>query len=357
MTSLLARVGREPVKRSMDYRQLFSYEPLRQEFLDRLDEISDAAGSGGLEGLDGGLNLALAAEVVEQMVEGQWESTPDSAGLEAIILRFGRPVFLVRGGTVQPQDDGFPESKAIASLMVSARGVLDAVIPSVGRIDLHNHRLDWVGTGWMIEPGLVVTNRHVAWEFAMRSGSGYAFRSFAGRQTRAVVDWFREHRRPAESRFRVTEVVWIAADESDLDVALLRVADSGEDGQAPPSAVGLLAQDEILAAAAAAAAGIGGWAAVIGYPAYDSRADRGDQQRIFGGIYGCKRVAPGQLTAVEGRQLIYHDATTLGGNSGSLVVDLGTGKAVALHFSGSPGIRNSAVSAAVLADVVREHAS
>lgn len=78
-------------------------------------------------------------------------------------------------------------------------------------------------------------------------------------------------------------------------------------------------------------------------------------KRIFDGVYNCKRLAAGQLTAVEGRDVVHHDATTLGGNSGSAVIDLDSGKAVALHFGGAAGRSNVAVHAAAVARIVRAH--
>src|SRR6185503_4399617 len=43
-----------------------------------------------------------------------------------------------------------------------------------------------------------------------------------------------------------------------------------------------------------------------------------------------------------------HDCTTLGGNSGSVVLDMQTGKAVALHFAGLYMIENYAVPASMI---------
>lgn len=71
-------------------------------------------------------------------------------------------------------------------------------------------------------------------------------------------------------------------------------------------------------------------------------------KRIFDGVYNCKRLA-------EGRDVVHHDATTLGGNSGSAVIDLDSGKAVALHFGGAAGRSNVAVHAAAVARIVRAH--
>ena len=334
---------------TLDYRQLFSDPELKREFLDRFDELASsvAAGHGGLEGLEGGPTADQAADAAASMAEGTWSS--GGGGLEAIIRRFTRPVYLVRRSTFASPADGFPDSTEIAQRLEDARAPIEAVVPSAGRIDVRNHRLSWLGTGWMIGPTLAVTNRHVAEEFARAEGEVFAFRkSLGGRVVRAVVDWRREYQQPEESRFRVEQVLWIEPDTS-FDVALLRIADRGEDGEAPPQPIDLMSEEELRLA------GVGAWVAVIGYPARDSRNDTADQQRIFDGIYDVKRLAPGQLTAITADGLAYHDATTLGGNSGSVVVELGTGKAAALHFGGIEGERNLAVQASVLSRIVREH--
>jgi endonuclease G len=186
----------------------------------------------------------------------------------------------------------------------------------------------------------------VAREFAARQDGAFAFRVIAGKRTHAVLDFFQEYLRPDEARFTVTEIAWVEPDESLFDVALLRVATAGEGGGQPPAAIELLAED---------AGGPGRWVAVIGYPGYDSRADPADQQRIFGGVYGVKRLAAGQVLAAAPAGLVAHDASTLGGNSGSAVIDLSTGRALALHFGGRAQQRNSAVSARVVARIARDH--
>jgi endonuclease G len=90
--------------------------------------------------------------------------------------------------------------------------------------------------------------------------------------------------------------------------------------------------------------------ATIGYPAYDSRIPEPDlMERIYGKTYNKKRLAPGAVTRVD-RTSILHNCTTLGGNSGSVVLDLDSGKALGLHFSGTFMTANYAVRA----DVVRK---
>ncbi|WP_055600330.1 trypsin-like serine peptidase [Streptomyces aureus] len=332
----------------MDYRQLFSDDEVRQEFLDRFDEIAaGAAALGGFESMDAGLTVDRAAEAVERMAEGAWG--PDGSGLEAIVERFTRPVHLVQRSTFRLPPDGLPTSAHVTARLERARRPLERAIPSVGRVELRNHAMQWAGTGWMVGPRLAVTNRHVAEIFAREArtgeGTGFAFKqSWTGRTVRADLDWYQEYQQPEESRFRVTEVAWIEPD-SRFDVALLRIAATGEDGGEPPAPIEL----------DPSGARTGRWVAVIGYPARDSRADPDDQQRIFDGVYGCKRLAGGKVTAVRGKDIVHHDATTLGGNSGSAVIDLDSGKAVALHFRGLVGERNVAVHAAAVARIVHAH--
>jgi hypothetical protein len=65
---------------------------------------------------------------------------------------------------------------------------------------------------------------------------------------------------------------------------------------------------------------------------------------------GLKRVSPGQLVAlVDGLPIAAnrprgsHDGSTLGGSSGSPVVDFDTHHVVALHYMGRYGVANYAV--------------
>jgi hypothetical protein len=333
----------------MDVRQVFSEPSVKQEFLDRFDELAEGAQmeAAGLEGLEGGLRIDVAADAADRIAEGAFEPG-EQPGVEAIIERFTRPVYVVQQSTFQVPPDTFPDSEEIKSRLDIGRQALEGIIPSAGRIDLRNHRLDWVGTAWMVAPGVAVTNRHVASEFATREDDGFAFlQNFGAPPVSAIVDWRHEHQQVEESRFRVREVIWIEPSGS-VDVALLRLAEESEDGEAAPSVIDLMSEHEFDQA------GVGSWVAVIGYPAHDSRNDAADQQRIFDGIYNMKRLAPGQVTAVTAQDLLHHDATTLGGNSGSVIVDLESGKALALHFGGIEHERNEAVQAPRIRRILEE---
>ena len=336
----------------MDLQHVVSDDAIRAELIDRSDELAASAPStgGALEGLDaiGQLTPESVAAGVGLMNEGAWGDPEHPPVLEAIVNRFARPVLLVQDSTFTPAVDGFPESQVVTGLLSSARDRLDTAIASVGRVNLVNHRFDWVGTGWVVAPQIVVTNRHVAELFAAAKGAGFALRVASnGKPVKPSLDWRSEYQRPAEAIVGVDEVLWVNPDEKP-DVALLHIAAADGDGTASPKPIPLMTAAEIGAT-------VGNWSAVIGYPARSPFNDLADQQRIFDGIYDVKRLAPGTIMSVSPDGLFKHDATTLGGNSGSVVVDLTSGKAIGLHFGGIEGDRNEAVQATVLADLVTAH--
>src|SRR5260221_15653 len=101
-----------------------------------------------------------------------------------------------------------------------------------------------------------------------------------------------------------------------------------------------------------AAAKAGDMVALIGYPAKDSRIPEPDlMQRVFGDIYDKKRLAPGRILRAD-PALVLHDCSSLGGNSGSVVLSLATGQALALHFAGRFLEANYAVPSAPLAELL-----
>jgi hypothetical protein len=334
----------------MDFGQVFSDSAVKAEFLERFDQLAAQAPAetGGFESLEGGEPLPDPADAVERITEGRF--VPGSEpGLEAIIERFTRPVHLVKQSTFTVPPDTFPNSEEIRAKLEAARAELERAIPSAGRIDLRNGRLDWAGTGWMVAPDVVVTNRHVAEEFAMRDNGEFVFKAnFGAPAVSASIDWCHEHGQTDESIFGVREVIWIEPPDS-VDVALVRITNEGLAGEQEPPVIDLMTRQELDDA------GVGSWVGVIGYPAQDSRNDLADQQRIFDGIYNVKRLAPGQVTAIVAEDLLHHDATTLGGNSGSVIMDFASGKAKGLHFGGIQGDRNSAVQAPRVQEIVAQH--
>ena len=281
--------------------------------------------------------LATAAELrptlegVRARVGALESLGPDPAlGLETIVNRVGRPVLEVANDDYVI--DG-PEATIWADRLGSAtvRAALRGVIPSVGRIEVDNHpNLSWVGTGWLIADDVVVTNRHVAGQFAAAgpaAGGAPPFvfkRGWPDRTARmaARVDFRRELRNSDPRAFAVKDVLHIEDDDGP-DFAFLRVERAGPGGSLSPS----------LRPAGAAAAQQ--FVATVGYPAADSRIPEQElMSRLFGDKYNVKRLAPGQVQRLAD-EMVLHDCSTLGGNSGSPIVDLATGAVLGLHFSGA----------------------
>ena len=266
----------------MDFQHVVSDDEIRAELVERAAELASSAPStgGALEGFDslGRLTAESVAEGVGLMNEGAWDDPERPAVLEAIVERFARPVLLVQDSTFTPAVDGFPESQVVTTLLTGARGRLDTAIASVGRVNLVNHRMDWVGTGWVVAPQIVVTNRHVAESFAAAKGESFALRLASnGKTVKPSLDWRREYQRPAESIVGVDEVLWINPDEKP-DIALLHIGPVDGDGTASPEPIPLMTVEEVKAT-------LGNWAAVIGYPARSPYNNLADQQRIFDGVY------------------------------------------------------------------------
>jgi endonuclease G, mitochondrial len=267
-------------------------------------------------------------------------TTDDAVQLESIVLRRLRPVLAIKNNTTDLVFIDRADSEVWKERLASAKDNLDRAIRSVGRIELDGGRLDWVGTGWLVAENVLVTNRHVANEFAMRRGEGFAFRTGPLGPMTARTDFLEEIGNPETLEFKLVRPLHIE-EEPGPDLSFFEIErTNGNAKLAPPIA---------LATKIDQTAGV----ATIGYPAYDSRIPEPDlMENLYGKIYDKKRLAPGAVTRVEPTRLL-HNCTTLGGNSGSVVLDLDSGMALGLHFSGSFLATNYAVRADVVSELLR----
>ncbi len=299
-------------------------------------EKADGALAAEMEEKRANLRSPGARGFVPESMMGDLEGpTPDMA-FETIVLSVGRPVLsILRDEAVLMFSE--PESQVWKQRLEAAHSKLVSAIPAVGRIELKNHPFfEWVGTGWLVDDGVVVTNRHVAREFGHRSGSQFVFRQGvpSGRMA-ASIDFIEEFGRPESLEFHLDSILHIE-EEPGPDVAFLRVSSAG--GSALAKKVSLSEKvperDEMVA--------------VIGYPARDSRIpDQALMLKIFGDVYDKKRLAPGQITDSTTASVL-HDCSTLGGNSGSVVLSLSSGKALGLHYAGRFAEANFAVPAHII---------
>lgn len=318
-----------------------------------------------LEGQLAGMSPELREHIAAKMASGElppvlqeevsssaaFESSRDSAplegvvpesALEAIIQRVGRPPLLIRNDKVELEP--LPDFPADTGAKLVG---LNRWIPSVGRVEFLNHRMEWGGTGWVVDRTngayLVVTNRHVAKIVAKRAANGSVsfVRSSTGPRYGMRIDFREEAGSVGDDASRSVAVTGIAylADDLAADMAVLRV------GSSPFDVTPLqLADREALR---------GELIAIIGYPAFDSRNDAGDQARYFRDLYNVKRMAPGKVKqGLSGQAKLTHDCTSLGGNSGSPLIHVDSGRVVGLHFSGIYGVENTAVGVTTIKQVL-----
>lgn len=249
---------------------------------------------------------------------------------ESIVMRRQRPVLAIRQGVTSLEFVDEADSKIWKQRLLDAAPLLDKAIRAVGRIDLKGARLEWAGTGWLVHENILVTNRHVAAEFAIRKGAGFTFRIGGAGSIDASIDFLQELERPDTLLFKVVRPLHIE-DAPGPDVAFFEVErTSGSSTLADP--IDLAVRPTVTENVA-----------TIGYPAFDSRIpEPALMEHIYGRQYDKKRLAPGGITRVEQTRVL-HNCTTLGGNSGSVLFDLDRGEAVGLHFSGSFLATNYAV--------------
>lgn len=252
--------------------------------------------------------------------------------LEVIVKTDGsRPSFMIRNGAVDSTTS--PVGNWQATLDAEA-GPLQEAIASVGRIEILNPEPVHQGTGFLVQKNLIITNRHVLQVVGERQADG-AWRIKPG----AAIDFGREHRgidtHNSRALKRVVftgsrEIDFYQLDHKKLDLALIEI--EPVDGPAP-----LLVEEAR------------DWAErdvptfIIGYPGQPpSGAYVPDLlNQLFRSTYGFKRLAPGNVIAsnypVE-PWTVAHDCTTLGGNSGSVVLVIGRDTVAAgLHYGGGRG--------------------
>ena len=276
--------------------------------------------------------LDAGASVVENIDTISAADLDDTTefGLEAIVLLVGRPALLV-------QDDTFgPAGEMWDAKLEAFRPRIDEALTRVGRIDLEGHpTFPWVGTGFLVAPNVIMTNRHVAVTFVRESAGSLTFLP----DVTASMDRKQEYQRSGEARVAITGAIGI---HPEYDLALLRIE---SDGSLP---------DPFPVASEPPTATKDYDVVVMGYPAYDSRNDAKEMIRIFDNVFNVKRLQPGSLMGMRnmssGLPIVRHDSSTLGGNSGSVVFDYQRGQAIALHFGGRYLEGNSAVPLWTLVD-------
>jgi V8-like Glu-specific endopeptidase len=280
----------------------------------------------------------------------------DAMIAEAIVVLDGtRPSLQVRDGAADPGD---PDAAQWSDEVAASREALKAPVRAVGRIDaMQQGRPLHLGTCWVVDhaKGLVLTNLHVLKDVrtllphrVIRAGASFRITDDV------FVDFFGEAGSAATNRFRVVEGVPSGIDGDllvRLDAAVLMIEPADGDSELP-GGIGVVGDLD-------AALGRTESVCVVGFPGPPQFPPRGHDgvdwvavaQAIFQDRYGVKRLAPGVVNSPLGTfpgddkgWAFGHDASTLGGSSGSPVLNwMGSvPRAFGLHFAGESGKRNAA---------------
>ena len=288
-----------------------------------LYEIADKIVSDGGEAL-----RVLRGEDDEELAE-----RGDVLGsLEAIVRTDGsRPSFMIRNGEVDLSTS--PAGTWTNDIALSMDLLRDA-FDCVGRIDVPGSLQGFQGTGFLVHDNLIITNRHVLQVTADWQTDG-SWKLKPG----AAIDFGHEHNaRESLNRRALKRVVFAGPDpirnfidHKKLDLALFELEPA-----APEARPRIVLSIE----------GSADWNQpqrqmyIVGYPGSPApgQAPLTLLELLFQSTFGHKRIAPGELMTPQAgvhTWTIAHDATTLGGNSGSVVLRLDHEQVAAgLHYGG-----------------------
>jgi len=245
--------------------------------------------------------------------------------LEVIVRTDGsRPSFLVSNGRIDFDSSvaGFWPDKLSQQLEA-----IEKSLECVGRVELADSH---IGTGFLIGPNWVVTNRHVLQAIGNRNSRGWRLLG------NVTIDFGRELNGIDSLNKRLVKSVLFSGlkpvnplqiDHGVLDLVVLELEPIGS------PAVESLSFGKINPV------DTNGTVLIVGYPGPPPvGVPLSLSERLFQSQFGFKRIAPGELVnpqVVVADWTFAHDATTLGGNSGSPVLSLADVVCAAgLHYGG-----------------------
>jgi endonuclease G len=267
----------------------------------------------------------LAQAGMDALGRGEVPSPAQIAALESVIKAL-RPSLMSERAMLKPLPVYQRYEAGVVQQWDAFRQIVKYSLYSVGRIDrLDGKSSEALATGFVVAPGVLATNTHVL--DALSANERRLERNQAavlfGQEYGVVPD------------IPAVAITGVLAVHPSLDMCLLKI----EDTDRPSWQIEGKMQSR------------GSRIAAIGYPQDDPRSPV-FRDVIFENHYGVKRGAPGEVRGV-GVNAVFHDCSTLGGNSGSPLVDLDSGKVVGIHRDGPLFLfRNEAVDGQSLASFV-----
>jgi V8-like Glu-specific endopeptidase len=284
----------------------------------------------GVRTMPAGEEEAQAA--FDKLRKGILPKPMELAALE-VMMHLMRPAPLCRNGQLDP----LPEYNKFEPGLVEAwnrfRDFIQPYLMAVGRIDrtTGGEEGTGLGTGFLVSDELLITNRHVL--DALTYGAGEIG------EGQGVVNFEQQFDR-ADTEKPWPIVAKVAAHQ-ELDVVVLRVRPATN--RRPLKIV----------ASVAAPLDAGTRVVAIGYPSNDPARNPLFIRRIYNDTFGVKRAAPGQVTDAD-EEYLFHDCSTLGGNSGSPLIAMNSGEVIGVHSSGFFMYRNEAVRAESVETLIKE---
>lgn len=271
-----------------------------------------------------------ALEAVYNNDKQYFKDNPNSVNLLEVIVKTdgSRPSYLIKNGTV---DLSTATGGLWNNILVANKDILDHAISCVGRVDkLGTH----VGSGFLIGQNLFVTNRHVLQKISSKTNSGQTVYDDAS------VDFGFEFQGITTSNRREVKGVLFDSgnfidekviDHSKIDMAIIELSSLGN--EIVPHLNFSSTMDELK---------LNSFMYTIGYPGNPGLAGLNAYGKIleelYSSTYGYKRLSPGEtiVNNITTNQTISHDASTLGGNSGSVIISNNKlTSASAIHYGGT----------------------
>jgi glutamyl endopeptidase len=282
--------------------------------------------------------VASAAEIVKNLSVKSAAPISDEQRkvLDAVLLIVARPALFVRGGRAINAPPNWPEVEADHALITAnLRGVASVVIDNAV-----------CGTAVLVADGVAITNNHVVcvllglpmgtWkssphiyaEAVANANKKWAQKVDDSRK----LDFVREH---GATEARTVTIAKIAGTHALADIAVLALTGPVAGARTVPlqAAAPKTLKDRPVY--------------VAGYPVADgaNATPLFVLEKVFGqgSTLATKRVSPGKLRTLTSELVLEHDASTLGGSSGSAVFDFETHEMIGLHYAGLYNSTNRAV--------------
>lgn len=253
--------------------------------------------------------------------------------VEALIADFSlnaakRPAIFISGDSyVTP----YPRWK----LLNQRRRLFERAIRAVGRVEYDvSGRQVALGTAFVVAPEVVITNRHVIDRISSDSAKSRMLKP----GLHARVDFNEENGATVSRQHEMVEILSFPSGR--LDYCTVRISRHDQAGRLMPEPLQISSKrprkDDVVAA--------------IGYPARPSLEGtklKADQiTTLFANKFGVKRISPGRVLS-SSAPIFEHDCTTLGGSSGSCILD-SNGDVLGLHYDGEALKANFAINMQVL---------